>query len=66
MVKTKFGETNPEIYFLMKALAKAGAFTCSMVSLNTEDRLHERPLHFAEQKKRARIKIQPRLISNIL
>jgi hypothetical protein len=32
----------------MKALAKAGAFAFSIVSLNPEHRLYERPLHAAE------------------
>jgi hypothetical protein len=31
MEKMKFGETNPEIYLIMKALAKAGAFAFSLI-----------------------------------
>lgn len=44
----KFGETNPEIYLMMKVLAKAGAFAFCLASLNPEHRLYVRLLHAAE------------------
>ena len=51
MEKMKFGETNPEIYLMKKALAKAGAFAFSIVSLNPAHRLCERLLHSIEKKR---------------
>jgi len=48
MEKMKFGETNPEIYLMKKALAKAGAFAFSIVSLNPAHRLCVKLLHAAE------------------
>jgi hypothetical protein len=48
MEKMKFGETNPEIYLMKKALAKAGAFAFSIVSLNPAHRLCVKLRHAAE------------------